>query len=87
MIDATGFAHRAAAPPPFDLVLANILPGTLIDLAPAMRRAVRPGGIAVLSGLLYPQAREVRAIYAAAGFQLLYHRSRDDWTALTLVRR
>ncbi len=68
-------------------VLANILARTLIDLAPAMRRAVRPGGIAILSGLLSPQAREVCAIYCAAGFQLLSHRRRDDWTALTLAQR
>ena len=52
-----------------------------------MRRALQPGGIAVLSGLLDHQAREVRATYAAAGFHLIHQRSRAGWTALTLVRR
>ena len=71
---------------PFDLVLANILPGPLTELAPAMRRALEPGGVAVLSGLLDHQAREVRATYAAAGFHLVHKRSRAGWTALVLVR-
>jgi ribosomal protein L11 methyltransferase len=87
VIDAAGFAHPLLRGRRFDLVLANILARTLIDLAPAMRRAVRPGGIAILSGLLSPQAREVTAIYRAAGFQLVRARTREQWTALTLLRR
>ena len=62
VLDASGFAHPLLRPAgAFDLVLANLLPGPLIALAPAMRRALRPGGIAVLSGLLDHQAREVGA--------------------------
>ena len=53
VVTATGFAHPLLRrPQSFDLVLANILPRPLIALAPAMRRALRPGGVAVLSGLL-----------------------------------
>jgi ribosomal protein L11 methyltransferase len=88
VLDAVGFDHalvRRARP--FDLVLANLLPNPLIGLAPRMRRAIAPGGIAVLSGLLDHQAREVRAAYAAAGFHLVHQHSRAGWTALTLARR
>jgi ribosomal protein L11 methyltransferase len=88
VVDAVGFAHpllRAAGG--FDLVLANILARTLIELAPGMRRALRPGGVAVLSGLLSHQAREVAAVYRTAGFRLVSYRSRSEWTALTLARR
>ena len=67
-------------------MLANLLPGPLIALAPAMRRALRPGGVAVLSGLLDHQAREVGARYRAAGFRLLARSRRAGWTVLTLVR-
>ena len=88
VLTATGFHHAALrAAGPFDLIVANILPGPLIALAPDMRRALRPGGIAVLSGLLDHQAREVRATYSASGIQLVRARSRAGWTALTLVRR
>jgi ribosomal protein L11 methyltransferase len=86
VIDAAGFAHPLRASGPFDLVLANILARTLIDLAPAMRRAVRPGGAVVLSGLLSPQAREVCAVYRAAGFQLVDHCRSGVWAALVLAR-
>jgi ribosomal protein L11 methyltransferase len=85
IVDAAGFAHAALhAAPPFDLVLANILPGPLLALAPEVRRKLSPGGTAVLSGLLDSQAREVCARYRAAGFQLLRLSRRADWTVLTL---
>jgi ribosomal protein L11 methyltransferase len=88
VIDAAGLAHpRLRASPPFDLVLANLMAHTLLDLAPALRRAIRPGGIAILSGLLAHQAREVCATYRTAGFKLLSRRQHDGWTALMLVRR
>jgi ribosomal protein L11 methyltransferase len=88
VLDAIGFDHALVRrAQPFDLVLANLLPNPLLALAPAMRRAIAPGGIAVLSGLLDPQAREVRATYAAAGFHLVHQRSRAGWTALMLARR
>jgi ribosomal protein L11 methyltransferase len=85
---AAGLAHptlRRAQP--FDLVLANLLPGPLIDMAPAMHAAVRPGGVAVLSGLLSHQAREVAGTYLASGFRLLARRRDAGWSALLLERR
>jgi ribosomal protein L11 methyltransferase len=86
VLDASGFSHPLLRPArAFDLVLANLLPGPLIELAPAMRRALRPGGIAVLSGLLDHQAREVGASYCAAGFRLLARSRRAGWTVLTVV--
>jgi ribosomal protein L11 methyltransferase len=88
VIDAAGLAHpQLRTSQPFDLVLANLMARTLLDLAPALRRAVRPGGIAVLSGLLTHQAREVCAIYRTAGFHLMERRPRDDWAALVVMRR
>jgi ribosomal protein L11 methyltransferase len=49
---------------PADLVMANILSGPLVDLAPALTGLVRPGGRLVLSGLLARQAGAVAAAYA-----------------------
>jgi ribosomal protein L11 methyltransferase len=86
VLTAAGFAHpglRRAQP--FDLVLANILPGPLVALAPAMRRAIAHGGVAILSGLLDHQVREVAAAYRAHGFRLLRCTRRDGWAALTLL--
>lgn len=85
---AVGLNHtelRRAAP--FDLVLANILAGPLIVLAPTVARAVRPGGIAVLSGILAEQAMEVEAAWRAAGFSILEKRLLNGWTTLVLRHR
>jgi ribosomal protein L11 methyltransferase len=88
VLDASGFGHAALRrSPPFDLILANILPNPLIAMAPAMRRHLRPGGVAILSGLLAFQTREVAATYAAIGFRLERARTQSGWTALLLARR
>ena len=52
-----------AARAPFDLIIANILAGPLIDLAPDFAKALAPGGIIVLAGLLDNQADAVIAAY------------------------
>jgi ribosomal protein L11 methyltransferase len=46
-----------------DVVLANILAGPLINLAPLLLMCLRPGGSLVLSGILEQQADEVADIY------------------------
>ena len=47
----------------FDLVLANILANTLVELAPTLSRAVAVGGRLVLSGILGEQGDEIEAAY------------------------
>jgi ribosomal protein L11 methyltransferase len=85
---ADGLAHQhAQREPGYDLVLANILAGPLIWLAPVMAKAMAPGAIAVLSGLLIPQAAQVIAAYRCAGFQLMAHCRIAGWSTLTLLRR
>jgi ribosomal protein L11 methyltransferase len=71
---------------PYDLILANILPNTLIALGPEIRRHLAPGGRAVLSGILTFQVGEVRAAYRALGFTLDRLVRREGWTILTLRR-
>jgi len=84
---APGLDHqRLRAGAPYDLILANILAGPLIQLAPKLSRAIRPGGIAVLSGILGEQAREVIGSYAMAGFQLLRRDVSYNWATLIFNR-
>ena len=84
-VEAAGFDHPRLTGP-FDLVFANILKGPLVELAPAMAKATAPGGHAILSGILNPQADDVIAAYAAAGFTVVMRRELGDWTTLTLRR-
>ena len=56
-----------AARAPFDLIVANILAGPLIELAPDFAAALAPGGTLVLAGLLDSQADGVIAAYEELG--------------------
>ena len=62
-------------------VMANILAGPLIDLAPRLTAACEPGGCLLLSGLLKTQAYAVKAAYAAA-FDKVQVVERDDWCCI-----
>ena len=90
--DAT-FVHASglnditvASGAPYDLVFANILARPLVSLAQDIKGALRPGGVAILSGLLRTQERFVRAAYLARGFRIERRIHRDAWAAL-VVRR
>ena len=69
---------------PYDLVFANILARPLVSLAQDIRLALKPGGVAILSGLLRTQERFVRAAYLNRGFRLESRIRRDAWATLVL---
>jgi ribosomal protein L11 methyltransferase len=62
-------------------VMANILAGPLVELAPLLTAACAPGGYLLLSGLLKQQAYEVKAAYSA-GFDMVQVTERDDWCCI-----
>jgi len=70
----------------YDLLLANILAGPLIELAPDFRAVVAEGGSVMLAGLLATQAEAVIAAYRAQGFALADRLDLGDWPTLRLVR-
>ncbi len=85
---ASGLNHTwLRQSPPFDLLIANILAGPLIGLAPEIARKVRRGGTLLLSGILIPQAAQVLAAYRTSGFDLVRHDRIVGWSTLTLRRR
>lgn len=72
---------------PYDVLLANILAGPLIQLAPDFAQAVAPRGHLVLAGLLTKQEPFVRRAYRRAGFRLSARIINGDWSILWLRRR
>jgi len=76
-----------AARGPYDLLIANILAGPLIDLAPDFAPAVAPGGNLLLAGLLETQERSVRRAYRRAGFRIAARLVSGDWSILWLRKR
>ena len=76
---------RIAASAPYDLIVANILAGPLIAMAPEIAGIAAPKAIVVLAGLLTSQADAVVAAYAAVGIAANARDERGDWTILRLV--
>ncbi|MGQ3230658.1 MAG: 50S ribosomal protein L11 methyltransferase, partial [Blastomonas fulva] len=72
---------------PYDLVIANILAGPLIELAGDIAAVTAPQGQAVLSGLLGTQADAVSRAYRMVGFRLAERLDLGDWTVLRLRKR
>jgi len=86
-VHASGLGHRLVrAHAPYDLVFANILAAPLVMLSQDIKGALRPGGVAILSGLLRSQARRVLAAYRSRGFVLVTRLNRDAWSTLVLKR-
>jgi ribosomal protein L11 methyltransferase len=81
-------APELAAGAPYDLIVANILAGPLMELAASFSAAIRPGGHVLLSGLLVEQADMILSTYRGSGF--VFERSVDretggaDWRTLLL---
>jgi len=86
-LSADGLTHPALAKQaPYDLIIANILAGPLTKLAPEIARALAPGGIVILSGLLHWQENLVVSFYRPQELILRGVRRDGAWSALTLER-
>ncbi|KKC25348.1 50S ribosomal protein L11 methyltransferase [Sphingomonas sp. SRS2] len=88
LVVAAGLAHRRLKTRlPYDLLIANILAGPLIELAPVFGNAVLPGGSLILAGLLDSQADAVAQAYRRQGMYLAESIVRGDWPTLRMVKR
>jgi ribosomal protein L11 methyltransferase len=88
MLVADGMAHPLLeARGPYDLVIANILAGPLIGLAPDFARHLVPGGHLLLAGLLETQEAGVRQACRRAGLRLAARLVNGDWSILWLRKR
>jgi ribosomal protein L11 methyltransferase len=78
--------HPEAIAGSYDIVLANILAGPLVELAPRLARFTRAGGEIVLAGMLARQAAEVARAYGP-WFDIAPEAEREGWTLLAGRRR
>ncbi len=69
----------------FDLITANILSHTLIELAPHLKRIVAPGGRLVLGGFLADEADEVLSHYRSP-LRCLSRKVHRGWTTVVMAR-
>lgn len=68
----------------FELVLANILANTLVELAPLIAPKVRHH--LVLAGVLVHQEAEVTAAYVAQGLKPVRTKTHNEWIRIELQR-
>ena len=88
MLVADGMEHPLLkARGPYDLIIANILAGPLIGLAPHFAKALLPGGHLLLAGLLETQEPQVRRACRAAGLRIAERKVNGDWSILWLRKR
>ena len=88
LVVADGTGHPAiTGRAPYDLIVANILAGPLIALAPALAQIAAPGGTLILAGLLSKQRAAVVRAYRRSGWQLVNIGGDTEWPALVLRLR
>jgi ribosomal protein L11 methyltransferase len=79
--------HRLQARAPYDLIIANILAGPLVELAPSVGASLAAGGRLMLAGLLDTQAETVAAAYRRQGLMGGFSIPRGDWPTLVMRKR
>ena len=71
---------------PFDTVLANLIAGILVELAPHLAAELVRGGTLIASGIFIDREASVRAAFEAAGLRIAGRWAESDWVALEAVR-
>ncbi|HEX9068431.1 MAG TPA: 50S ribosomal protein L11 methyltransferase [Ktedonobacterales bacterium] len=66
----------------FDVVVANIIARVIAQIAPALLRATRPGGILIASGIFNERLAEAEGPLVAAGLTEVRHVVDGDWVTL-----
>lgn len=76
----SGWCDAAAGP--FDVIVANIFLGPLVEMMQTLRRRLRPGGTFIASGIIAPQEAALTASLRASGFSVCSRILTDGWIAL-----
>ncbi len=72
---------------PFDLVAANILTDTVLELIEGLHRLLRPGGVFICSGIVSGHKDRVVSALERHGFVILAVDTLEDWIGIAARRR
>jgi ribosomal protein L11 methyltransferase len=86
VVCAPGYRDRAVRRTKYDLILANILARPLSLMARDLSRALAPGGVAILAGLLRRQEPMVLAAHRMQRLRMSQRLAIDGWSTLILRR-
>jgi ribosomal protein L11 methyltransferase len=76
----------AAARPPFDLVLANLIASLLTDLAEPLAASIVPGGRMLASGIFIDREAQVADAFHRVGLRIVAREQETDWVLLDVER-
>ena len=82
----SGVGSLPSGEPPFDVVLANLIAGLLVTLAPLLRDELRPGGVFLASGIFIDREPDVRAAFESVGISVHDRTIEGEWVALECIR-
>jgi len=73
---------------PYEMILANIIHNTLVEMAPVLVKLLTPGGNLILAGILNgKQAENIINVYNDAGLTMIESRNSDEWAALSFGKQ
>jgi len=70
----------------FDVISANIIAETLIELAPFLPERLLPAGLLIAGGITIEKKQQVLDAFLEAGLSLSSEADREDWCALALKK-
>jgi ribosomal protein L11 methyltransferase len=70
----------------WDIVLANILAETIVDMASVLADSLAPGGTLVVGGIVGERAEAVTSQLRACGLEIIERRDDGDWVAFAAER-
>ncbi len=71
----------------WQLVLANIVADVIIPLSAIVEQFMAPGGVFICSGIIENRWPETAAALAVNGFEILNHRSEEEWHCFVCRRK
>jgi ribosomal protein L11 methyltransferase len=68
----------------FDIVVANLLPQELLSVASSLAEKISPGGVAIVSGFLQKQKKEVAEAFAGYNLKVQHTKNSQGWACFVL---
>lgn len=73
-------------PEQFDLVMANVLTPSMLPMSEDLAQRVKPGGLALLSGIKDTESKSVIERFSSHGLKLLKEDIEREWVCLLLKK-
>ncbi|MDG5469535.1 50S ribosomal protein L11 methyltransferase [Deltaproteobacteria bacterium IMCC39524] len=71
----------------FDFILANIYGDILLDLAESLTTKLKPGGLLLLSGILWEYNFDVRQAYERMGCEVVSNHMLEEFSTALMIRQ